>query len=646
MNKLFRLSLFAISLLYIHPIHADTVLDQCNAQTLQAALDQGGTIQFNCGQQRIALTEELVISQDTVIDGGGSQQGGLITLDGQNQTRVLKTNNSVNVELKNLTIINGKPSGDGAGAGLRIGNFSHISIDNCIFKNNNGTSGLKEHGGGAIFIASLGQLAIHQTLFEDNIGVNGGAINNLLSQLTVTDSVFRNNDTSGDRAGASSSANGYGGAIYTDGASDNNDNQGSEIRIERSQFIGNSAAGQGGAVFSFVYRPDKVIIDQCLFQGNSIIKDKKGHALGGGLRHGNGELLLSNSVFINNSAQLQGGAVWIGEQSQNSKIVNSTFYKNQAVEQENGNGGLAGAIMPIGGSLEINNATFAYNHAGFVGGAFFGGENNVTLKNTIIAHNTAYNSGNNWQKNQNCAASYHDGGNNIQFPAKNPNDSTDSNCTRNIQIVDPLLTELIITGNDLPFLNLQAGSPAIDAGRGCEPVDQRGVTRSTCDIGAIKKLTDTKIYNSVAYNARQQLIETTAHFSSHIMQNGTELANGSDIGDAVSLSMDIEVDTQHMGFPAALIIMAQYTDAQQNTRVFVRQGQNWQLWDGKIESLFNAVAELRIALAAQEHIDIIDNVAFDVVGRLQIFVAYAVQTADSSLIVFNGKQPLVVNLTK
>ncbi|OUD14084.1 hypothetical protein [Thioflexithrix psekupsensis] len=641
MRYLFRLSLFWLLLCYVSFIQANTLLQECTPQALQAALDQGGLIQFNCGQKRIALTEELIISRDTIIDGGGHQQGGLITLDGQQQTRVLRTHNSVNVELKNLTIINGKPSGDGSGAGLRIGNFSRVRLDHCVFKNNNGTSGLQEHGGGAIFIASLGELSVHRSLFEDNIGVNGGAINNLLSQLTVTDSLFINNDTSGGKAGASSSANGYGGAIYTDGASDNTTQQGGVIRIERSQFIGNRAAGQGGAVFSFVYPPDKVLISHSLFQDNHVIKDNKGDALGGGLRHGNGVLVLSHSVFIDNTAQAQGGALWIGEQSQNSKILNSTFYNNKAVENQDGSGGLAGAIMPIGGSLEISNTTIAGNHAGFVGGALFGGEDNVTFKNSLIVNNTAYNSGKNWQKNQNCAGSYRDGGFNIQFPAKNPNDSTDSNCTQKVQIIDPLLTELV--QSDLPFLNLHVNSPAIGAGRQCEATDQLTAIRpENCTLGAVEKVTD--IRSGVAYNLQNQLIETNAYFSPRIIKEGVELPHSNRIHGAVSLRMSIKVDSQHVGRPAAMMVVAIYTDAQQNTQQFMRQGQAWHVWDGTVASLLATPAELRETLAPQEHISIVEDVAFDVAGQLQVFVAYAVQIGDEVHLVFNGHRPLVANL--
>jgi len=54
---------------------------------------------------------------------------------------------------------------------------------------------------------------------------------------------------------------------------------------------------------------------------------------------------------------------------------------------------------------------------------------------------------------------------------------------------DPLLGPLQPNGGPTPTMALGAGSPAIDTGTGCAPLDQRGLPRpdhgeATCDIGA------------------------------------------------------------------------------------------------------------------------------------------------------------------
>nr|HMQ56195.1 hypothetical protein [Anaerolineae bacterium] len=95
-----------------------TVITNCSNQTqLADALVNGGHITFNCGAGpvTIPITSELVTSatQDIVLDGQG-----LVTLDGQNTTRILNkpfTPNSHvdktlgnDLTLQNIRLINAK----------------------------------------------------------------------------------------------------------------------------------------------------------------------------------------------------------------------------------------------------------------------------------------------------------------------------------------------------------------------------------------------------------------------------------------------------------------------------------------------------------------------------------------------------------
>jgi hypothetical protein len=303
-----------------------------------------------------------------------------------------------------------------------------------------------------------------------------------LSNLSVVNSTFSNNDATP----GGPSRQGYGGAIYTDGASEyTNDSVGGTIVIRNSTFSGNRGAGQGGAIFSFVYPQDAVVVDRTTIAGNSVVPNAAGDALGGGLRQGNGPLLVTNSTFSGNSAQGQGGGLWSGENSP-VQVINSTFSGNRA-ESADGKGGLGGGIAIPGGEWTIASTTIANNHAGFMGGGVFGGGPSITLRNTIVANNTAANGGNPWNIKTQCSNTLSDGGNNLQIPAKNPNDATDTNCTSSIRIIDPLLAPLATNGGATQTRALQSGSPAINSGnfQTCPGLDQRGYTRaSQCDIGA------------------------------------------------------------------------------------------------------------------------------------------------------------------
>ena len=157
-------------------------------------------------------------------------------------------------------------------------------------------------------------------------------------------------------------------------------------------------------------------------------------------------------------------------------------------------GGNGGGIYVVYGA-GLDNTTLAANHANGAGGGFFIVEQYVSLRNTILAGNTAS------EKGPNCAgngvwSSLHLIGHNltqdhtgclaIMDPADGPN----------IIGEDPLLLPLGKYGGPTLTHALSPGSPAIDAGsctdmRG-DPVkeDQRGVIRpqgATCDIGAFDR---------------------------------------------------------------------------------------------------------------------------------------------------------------
>ncbi|ERT03923.1 putative hemolysin-type calcium-binding region, partial [Lyngbya aestuarii BL J] len=475
----------------------------------------GDIIQFDASLvgQTITLTSgQLEIDKNLTIDGQNAPD---LIISGNQTNRVFDIKIDANfqspaVSLKNLIIAEGKAQGtgqDGAGGGIRMasettltlenselrnnvaqfaggiltGFKSNTTIINSKFDNNDGTLGKSERGGGAIATQSAGSLTVLDSEFTNNKGINGGAINHLLGNLTVENSRFINNSSipGGTVSDGLGGYYGAGGAIYTDGANASGPNfspgsQGGIIQINNSLFDGNQGAGQGGGLFLFVYPPDKVIVENSTIQNNTILENLKGEGLGGGLRHGNGELTLSNTTFTGNRALSQGGGLWIGEQSPTT-ITNSTFSGNRA-ESEDGNSGLGGAIALSNGTNQTNiiNTTIANNYAGFQGGGFWGGGSQTRLKNTIVAYNVANNGGNNWNINHHTGFQFSDDGGNFQSNELNPNDIK---ITQNVTLTDPLLGSLQNI-NGVLVHPLQVGSPVIDAGVSVNlTTDQRGQTR-------------------------------------------------------------------------------------------------------------------------------------------------------------------------
>jgi uncharacterized repeat protein (TIGR01451 family) len=175
-------------------------------------------------------------------------------------------------------------------------------------------------------------------------------------------------------------------------------------------------------------------------------------------------------------------------------VTNSTFTGNQATgtRPNNGSVGLGGAITNSGASsFSLTNVTIAGNHADWVGGGIVSGGAGTTLKNSIIANNTAANGGNPWNIGKGCSVTLGNGGGNLQWPALNASDPNDKPCATGIMFADPKLAGLAANGGPTQTMALLGGSPALNFGVSCPPpaTDQRGVTRpqgASCDSGAFE----------------------------------------------------------------------------------------------------------------------------------------------------------------
>jgi len=466
----------------VSPLPEITVGDgsaaSCTEAALVEAVARGGRIVLDCGTEphTIPLSSTLEVTVDgTVIDGRGT-----VTLDGQGSVRVIRSDNHITVTLKDLGIRNGRADGDsadtGSGGGVFRGWRGTLVVTGCVFSGN-AASTEGEIGGGAIYSQSGGTNIILDSRFTENSGGIGGAVNSLLSDLIIVDSVF-----------ASNRAADAGGAVYTDGgiavetgASDKGTR--GVIRICGSRFEGNEGGTQGGAAFLFAYGVDRVEILLSSFARNTVMSGSGSDGLGGAVR-GSAVVTVSGSTFEENRAGGQGGALWFGE-TNGVSIVNSTFVRNRA-ESLDGAEGLGGAIA---GSVEVavTSCTFVENFAGWTGGAIFASPG-YTLKNTLLAYNSAFNGGNPWNIDQTCSDGY-EGDHNLQWPESNLDNPSEANCTPDVLVAEPLLGELADHGGFTRTMPLLEGSPGIDAGdpETCPETDQRGTPRSgTCDIGAFE----------------------------------------------------------------------------------------------------------------------------------------------------------------
>ncbi len=468
-----------------------------------ATAKSGDTIQFSkqLSNKTIALKSgQIILDKNLTIDGGNAPG---LTVSGDHNSRIFYLDRKKRAAIKNLTLADGKTKGAGGaidtrhestitldnvnihnntsslGGGMRLGHLAKATITNSSFKGNDGTLTDKYRGFSAGAIShkeSRGQLIVKGTTFENNRGFNGGAI---LSLSTVTfiveDSTFKNN-VAEDMEG--------GGAIFVDGVSSRGYVSGLEndgkILISGSRFEGNRAEGEGGALMLWGYtkrqgyKDDRAVIKDSVFVNNVVTRNERAKGKGGAIWAKIG-LDIRNVTFAENTASQQGGALWL-ESSLPTNIVNSTFSNNEVLKDAGGAMFLNNRSTPI----NITNSTIAYNKAGRANGAlWFDRHHNITLKNSIVAFNTAGD-----RRQSQVGYQPHDGGGNLEF-------NTSSKALKlfnNGLFADPLLKPLSSVDGALVH-SLKSGSPAINAGvsKGAPTTDQRGLQRdSKNDIGAFE----------------------------------------------------------------------------------------------------------------------------------------------------------------
>ncbi len=384
-----------------------------------------GTLTLN---QNIAMTAKeaadftngITINKDIVIDGKGH------TIDAKNLGRIFSIGEGFTVTLTNATLINGKADKGGAiyndgsltlsdvklsdnsadSYGGAVFNNGELVVSDSVFDSNdivNRGSASVDYGGAAIYNWKEGTLKVTNSNFTNNIKnyKNGdnlvGAITTI-GNATVSGSNFVNNS---GRWGGAISATGaelrknsstltvsntifkdnsalYAGAVYI---------WGSNYNIADCVFDNNTAFGKGnmtpnnnngGAlVVSQVSRFNEPITGT--ISGSKFTNNKAQY--GGAAYFNKGFVTITDSVFENNIATAEGGAVGFSHASVKDLVVsinNSSFVGNKAP--------VAGAIFTNVDS-KITNSNFINNSAAKIGGAICN-VNDLTVENSKFVNNT------------------------------------------------------------------------------------------------------------------------------------------------------------------------------------------------------------------------------------------------------------------
>ena len=343
----------------------------CDEITFKNALAIGGNLSFNCGPNPVTITftshTQAVITQtNTTIDGGG-----LITFSGDKATRVFSVTNGISVTLQNLTVANGGVTNNdnpfninhpSYGGGLY--NNGVMTITNSIFLNNNITT------------------SNYNDAQRGN--VNGGGVYNALgATLNVINSSFSLNTANGmDSFNGNLGGSGFGGGIANDGT----------LIIANSTFLNNSAVGGSGIT-------------------NISTNVNSGSGLGGAI-YNNGLMSVTSSTFKKNNANTgvsaasygagaAGGAIADSGSSADLTISSSLFDSNTAGSSSSISSpflATGGAISSSNHNINVNNSRFVNNTA--IGGsdssggysAFGGGiahDKNLNLSNSSFSNNSA-----------------------------------------------------------------------------------------------------------------------------------------------------------------------------------------------------------------------------------------------------------------
>ena len=328
------------------------------------------------------------------VKGAGSDA---TTVSAGSISRLFSVEPGASLSLSGLTLRQGDPSADtypasgspGYDDGGAIYTDGTLTLTgDVMLQDNHAPNG--NYGAGAIYADSASTVSLTGATFENNHGVEGGAIADQSDHaLTISRSTFLNNGSASD----------YGGAIF----SNNTDTAPGALMISHSTFTGNTAF-EGGAIGWETN--SAVSVTNSTFNGNST------NGVGGAIADQSSTgVKLNYDEFVNNSAsglcfipfflaarpaQIGpppeicfggGGALWADGRSY---TLNHDLFKANASA-----GGDGGAVAWGSGTLDSESSTYVDNSAGSStyegipgGGAIYADSGaSLTLINDTMSHN-------------------------------------------------------------------------------------------------------------------------------------------------------------------------------------------------------------------------------------------------------------------
>ena len=343
-------------------IYNDGSLTLSDVKLSDNAADSYGGAVFNNGHLVVGNSvfdaNDIVNRGSASVDYGGAAiynwYGGVLTVSGSNFTNNIKN-------YKNGDCL--------VGAITTIGN---ATVSGSNFVNNSGRWGGAISATGAELRKNSSTLTVSNTIFKDNSALYAGAVYIWGSNYNIADCVFDNNTAFGK--GNMTPNNNNGGALVVSQVS--RFNEPITGTISGSKFTNNKAQYGGAAYFNKGF----VTITDSVFENN--VATAEGGAVD--FSHASVKDLvvsINNSSFVGNKAPVA-GAIFTNV---DSKITNSNFTKNTASK--------GGAVLNENGAkLTVDNSTFKDNAADSYGGAVFN-NGELVVSDSVFDSNDIVNRG-------------------------------------------------------------------------------------------------------------------------------------------------------------------------------------------------------------------------------------------------------------